>query len=757
MSALSLKNERTILVSGLPDSATSKRVTMHFQKTKNGGGDIKEVKMLGQGNARVTFVDRTVAKRVLEVEQIFEATILNVQLEENELFQNVEIGKRKVLVSGLPEDITENAVKIHFQKKRNSGGDVEKVNLLKDGFAEIVFEKAEVASQVVHTQQIMKGKILNVELMENETFEREENDVYEETSDKISRSVVVSSLPEGVKKNNLHIHFQKKKNGGGDISEVQIFPDKNQALVVFDDIQVARRVVKTEQRIHGNILNLELQNDFLSKTNEITTKERTIIISDLPNDFTENDVKFHFEKKQHVDEDLGRKVEVLFIGSTALVVFENGEEAKKAAETAQIVRGETLDVNLFKEQNLADELIKKYDQNSHETMTSTHSIEKETKSEISYDSSGDHLNNEKEAENLNGAKYWKSGVTNNINPVFSEVCATIRPDLLHTASQEYWRKFFEVIQKSSSITWSHGVFGVYLKGSLDDVVKAGELLLLHWQKKFENGTNDNTDVPQETVVSVDNKSQRNQDELQTRSNFSIHQKELKYEKETPQQMQSLPGTYSENSTFHHPQRILNSGNPFFLGMSGFQNFPPIVTPNKLVSMDKKNEALHSKVDEDNKNTAGSYGETKYEEGSRKISNASIANTEERLSNFTKHSESSNTSSNHTKQSKSFGIQSNIPSTVQVDAKPHTDCVEENSTTSSESESDFGSDPSSTNEISLKSQEKENFSSCESLQDSMQNSNNSSKEHASSLSPETSVVAPENRKIAANFLHSKNTQ
>ncbi|XP_046839274.1 protein mono-ADP-ribosyltransferase PARP14-like isoform X3 [Xenia sp. Carnegie-2017] len=413
MSALSLKNERTILVSGLPDSATSKRVTMHFQKTKNGGGDIKEVKMLGQGNARVTFVDRTVAKRVLEVEQIFEATILNVQLEENELFQNVEIGKRKVLVSGLPEDITENAVKIHFQKKRNSGGDVEKVNLLKDGFAEIVFEKAEVASQVVHTQQIMKGKILNVELMENETFEREENDVYEETSDKISRSVVVSSLPEGVKKNNLHIHFQKKKNGGGDISEVQIFPDKNQALVVFDDIQVARRVVKTEQRIHGNILNLELQNDFLSKTNEITTKERTIIISDLPNDFTENDVKFHFEKKQHVDEDLGRKVEVLFIGSTALVVFENGEEAKKAAETAQIVRGETLDVNLFKEQNLADELIKKYDQNSHETMTSTHSIEKETKSEISYDSSGDHLNNEKEAENLNGAKYWKSGVTNN--------------------------------------------------------------------------------------------------------------------------------------------------------------------------------------------------------------------------------------------------------------------------------------------------------------------------------------------------------
>ncbi|XP_046839280.1 uncharacterized protein LOC124433539 [Xenia sp. Carnegie-2017] len=390
-------------------------------------------------------------------------------------------------------------------------------------------------------------------------------------------------------------------------------------------------------------------------------------------------------------------------------------------------------------------------------MTSTHSIEKEKKSEISYDSSGDHLNNEKDSENLNGAKYWKSGVTNNINPVFSEVCATICPDLLHTASQKYWGEVFEVIQKSSSITWSHGMFGVYLKGSLDDVVKAGELLLLHWQKKFENVTSDNTDVPQETVVSVDNKSQGNEDELQARSNFSIHQKELKDEKEVPQQQQSVPGTYSENSTFHHPQRVPNSENPFFLKMSGFQNFPPIVTTNKLVSTDKKNEALHSKVDEDNKNTGGSHDETKYEEGSRKISNASIANTEDHLSNDTKHSESSNKSSNHTKQSKSFCIQSNLSSAVQVDAKPETDCVEENSTPSSESESNFRSDPSSIDEVPSKSQKKEIFISSESLQDSMQNSNNSSKEHASSLSPETSVVAPENRKIAATFLHSKNTQ
>ena len=50
---------------------------------------------------------------------------------------------RTVLVSDLPEEVTENNVCIHFQKKKNGGGEVEKVEMLGGGKARIIFEESE--------------------------------------------------------------------------------------------------------------------------------------------------------------------------------------------------------------------------------------------------------------------------------------------------------------------------------------------------------------------------------------------------------------------------------------------------------------------------------------------------------------------------------------------------------------------------------------------------------------------------------------
>ena len=47
---------------------------------------------------------------------------------------------RTILVSGLPEGVRESTVLIHFQKKRNGGGDIEKITLLAGGKAMVVFE-----------------------------------------------------------------------------------------------------------------------------------------------------------------------------------------------------------------------------------------------------------------------------------------------------------------------------------------------------------------------------------------------------------------------------------------------------------------------------------------------------------------------------------------------------------------------------------------------------------------------------------------
>ena len=87
------------------------------------------------------------------------------------------------------------------------------------------------AKQVIKTQQVFKGKVLDVKLREAEVNPNVEKSEKENES----ATVFVSGLPEGVTENGVHIHFQKKKNGGGEVKEVKLLPGKKEATVVFED------------------------------------------------------------------------------------------------------------------------------------------------------------------------------------------------------------------------------------------------------------------------------------------------------------------------------------------------------------------------------------------------------------------------------------------------------------------------------------------------------------------------------------------
>ena len=53
-----------------------------------------------------------------------------------------------------------------------------------------------------------------------------------EPSYDLERTIVVSNFPEDVGEDELTIHFQKEKNGGGDVDEVVV--DGSVAFVIFD-------------------------------------------------------------------------------------------------------------------------------------------------------------------------------------------------------------------------------------------------------------------------------------------------------------------------------------------------------------------------------------------------------------------------------------------------------------------------------------------------------------------------------------------
>ena len=61
---------------------------------------------------------------------------------------------------------------------------------------------------------------------------------------KEERTILVSELLKNITENDITIHFQRKKNSGGEVKEVELFSDKHEALVVFEDHNGKKKIHK---------------------------------------------------------------------------------------------------------------------------------------------------------------------------------------------------------------------------------------------------------------------------------------------------------------------------------------------------------------------------------------------------------------------------------------------------------------------------------------------------------------------------------
>ena len=89
---------------------------------------------------------------------------------------------------------------------------------------------------VVNTEQIFKGNTLEVKRLSTEKMEKLKNK--ESSEETKSTTVEVSGLPDGAIESSVTIHFQKKKNGGGEVTMVEMLED-GKARVIFEDPQGA--------------------------------------------------------------------------------------------------------------------------------------------------------------------------------------------------------------------------------------------------------------------------------------------------------------------------------------------------------------------------------------------------------------------------------------------------------------------------------------------------------------------------------------
>ena len=92
------------------------------------------------------------------------------------------------------------------------------------------------AKTVANTTQIFKGKELEVKLGTDtlQNLEELRNEKHDERNEQ--KTISVSGLPEGSTESSVQIHFQKRKNGGGEIDKIELL-GQGKAIIVFEDPQ----------------------------------------------------------------------------------------------------------------------------------------------------------------------------------------------------------------------------------------------------------------------------------------------------------------------------------------------------------------------------------------------------------------------------------------------------------------------------------------------------------------------------------------
>uniref|UniRef100_UPI00398F3453 interferon-induced 35 kDa protein n=1 Tax=Pristiophorus japonicus TaxID=55135 RepID=UPI00398F3453 len=206
------------------------------------------------GCALITFDDEAVAYKILKMEEHLveiEECRINIKAHSLKLLMLEEIEietrvcKNRILLSEIPKSFTNDQIldklELHFSKLRNSGGEVEKIEMLQDsGNVVIKFIDEGVAQNLTKKefhQVEFRGYEKNMPLRVSPFITGEI--VKLKTCEIVSkRSVLFTGIPdvmdEEILQDILEIHFQKPSNGGGEVDAFVYIPEGKSAIVCFE-------------------------------------------------------------------------------------------------------------------------------------------------------------------------------------------------------------------------------------------------------------------------------------------------------------------------------------------------------------------------------------------------------------------------------------------------------------------------------------------------------------------------------------------
>ncbi|XP_051894608.1 interferon-induced protein 35 [Pristis pectinata] len=205
------------------------------------------------GCALITFDDEKVAAKILEMGhhkiEIGECSI-NIKahpvklptVEEIEI--QTQVCKHRVLISEIPKflpaDQMLDKLELHFSKHRNNGGEVENIELLEDsGNVVITFADEGISENLTKKEfhQVTFRGIEKTAILRVSPFIKGEIEHIKVGEIISKKTVLLTGIPDILDEENLkdflQIHFQKPRNGGGEVDVIAYVPEGKSAIACF--------------------------------------------------------------------------------------------------------------------------------------------------------------------------------------------------------------------------------------------------------------------------------------------------------------------------------------------------------------------------------------------------------------------------------------------------------------------------------------------------------------------------------------------
>ncbi|XP_066287792.1 uncharacterized protein [Branchiostoma lanceolatum] len=191
ISATAEQDNRSILVSNIPEGVNRDKLEIHFMRTSSGGSEIESITMVTDEEAKITYLDGAAVERVLARPQVLNGVEVGVKKwtppeDKTKVGATAVENSSSILVSNIPKGVTMDDLEEHFKETSNGGSKIESVDMVTETVAIITYLDGAAVKTVLGKQHVIN----DIQVTVQEDDDPEVFDVVHATVDGVAAKLI---------------------------------------------------------------------------------------------------------------------------------------------------------------------------------------------------------------------------------------------------------------------------------------------------------------------------------------------------------------------------------------------------------------------------------------------------------------------------------------------------------------------------------------------------------------------------------------